>query len=211
MANVKYKDQEWAVGTPIAGEQLSANGVYTGQQGPTPMQGHGETTADPYHVAHGIIRQGTIMQDSGDEHFPEKCFSIVYNLNGGSGTIPDTQTQDFDGGALTIAGFPATAVVAKFDEDVAETPASTSLKVIANTATPVDGEIRLKDVVPTKYPQSWGFCQESCLFFFQKTNGPLIITGASVLWLLRLQPTIVLKRVCLLMWPQWITVLKFPC
>lgn len=153
MANVKYKDQVFPQDSPVAGEKLSANGVYTGQHKGTPMQGHGETAAnaDPYHVAHGIIRTGTIMQDAGDVAFPEKCFSIVYNLNGGSGTIPDTQTQDFDGGALTIAGFPATAVVAKyFDEDVAETPASTSLKVIANTATPVDGEIRLKDVVPTK-------------------------------------------------------------
>lgn len=153
MANVKYKDQVFPEASPIAGEKLSANGVYTGQHKGTPMQGHGETAAnaDPYHVAHGIIRQGTIMQDAGDSNFPVRCFTITYDLNGGSGTVPDAQQQGFNGGALTLATFPATAVVPKyFEKDTDGTPADTSLLVVADTKTPEDGEIRLSDVTPAK-------------------------------------------------------------
>lgn len=175
MANVKYKDQVFPQDSPVAGEKLSANGVYTGQHKGTPMQGHGETAAnaDPYHVAHGIIRTGTIMQDAGDVAFPEKCFTISYDLNGGSGDVPAKQTQAFAGtGALTLATFPATATVAKyFEQD--SVPEATSLKVIANTATPKDDEIRLEDVKPTKSnytPTVGDFVKKTAYSAFFKWN-----------------------------------------
>lgn len=153
MTNVKYKDQNWAEGTPIAGEKLSANGVYTGQHKGTPMQGYGETAAnsDPYHVPHGIVRSGTIMQDAIDAKFPERCFTISYDLNGGIGNAPTNQIQGFSGGALVLADFPSTATVAKyFEKDTGEQPAPTSLEVISDSAVPVDGQIRISDVLPTK-------------------------------------------------------------
>lgn len=146
--NVKYKDQ-----TLSSGEQLSANGVYTGHQIGTPLQGDSEAAAnaDAYHVPHSTVRQGTIAQDAQDNKFPEKCFSISYDLNGGTGAAPAPQTQAFSGdGKLTIAGFPATGATPPkyFEKD--ESSLSTSLKVVADNATPGEGEIRVKDVLPRK-------------------------------------------------------------
>lgn len=75
MANeVKYKDQKWGEDTPIAGEQLSANGSYTGHKNGTPTQGAGEdeANADSYVVAHETVRYGTITQDADPEaNMPE--------------------------------------------------------------------------------------------------------------------------------------------
>ncbi|MDD3020942.1 MAG: InlB B-repeat-containing protein [Alphaproteobacteria bacterium] len=105
---MKYKDQNWPEASPVAGEKLSANGIYTGQHKGSPMQGYGETAAnaDAYAVEHDTIRQGTVMQDAQDSNFPVKCFIISYNLNGAVGTTPADQQQGFSGGALTVAAAP---------------------------------------------------------------------------------------------------------
>ncbi len=150
---MKYKDQSWPAGSPIAGEKLSANGVYTGQQEGTPMQGHGETAANAnaYYTEHGTVRFGTAMQDAGDSNFLSKCFVVSYNLNGGTGVGPVYQEQGFAGGALTLPAFPVTAAVANYyDEDIATPAADTSLLVVADSATPEAGEIKLSDVSPAK-------------------------------------------------------------
>lgn len=72
MATTKYTDQKWPVGGPCAGQSLSANGEYVGEQVGTPMQGANETAAnaDPFFAAHSTVRQGTLMPDAADKNFP---------------------------------------------------------------------------------------------------------------------------------------------
>lgn len=76
MANViKYKNQAFPVGHPIAGERMSTNGYYTGEKKGMPMQDY----ADPqdgqnnnaYWVEGNTIRFGTIMQDATQGSMPE--------------------------------------------------------------------------------------------------------------------------------------------
>lgn len=66
MAKVTYADTVWPTGSPIEGEQLSANGYYTGQHMGMPTQGANEpdVNTDPHYVEHNTIRYGTAMQDA---------------------------------------------------------------------------------------------------------------------------------------------------
>lgn len=68
---VKYKDVNWPVGTPIAGERLATNGHYTGEHKGTVMQDAlTEGTDAAYSVENATVRLGTMMQDAKDGHFP---------------------------------------------------------------------------------------------------------------------------------------------
>lgn len=71
MANhVKYENQIW--GAPIAGERLSTNGHYTGEQKGTPIQDAKVSGVQAAHgVEEGIVRLGTIMQDAIEGSMPK--------------------------------------------------------------------------------------------------------------------------------------------
>lgn len=68
MANeVKYENQTWGSGTPIAGERLSTNSHYTGEHKGTPTQdakGTTTTNVNAYYVEENTIRYGTVLQDA---------------------------------------------------------------------------------------------------------------------------------------------------
>lgn len=69
MANmVKYQNQVW--GEPIAGERLSTNGHYTGEQLGTVTQ-DALVTMQPHMVEDSIVRLGTITQDAIEGSTPE--------------------------------------------------------------------------------------------------------------------------------------------
>lgn len=72
MANVvKYKNVDWAEGTPIAGERLATNGYYTGEHKGSVMQDAKNADANVAHnVEANVVRLGTMMQDAADENFP---------------------------------------------------------------------------------------------------------------------------------------------
>ena len=62
MANeVKYQNQVW--GEPIAGERLSTNGHYTGEQIGTVIQ-DAKCAMTAHMVEDGIVRIGTMIQDA---------------------------------------------------------------------------------------------------------------------------------------------------
>lgn len=105
---MKYKDTKWTGGTPIDGEQLSANGIYTGQQVGTPMQGKDETEAndDTYYTEHETAHFGTIMQDAKDTKAPHPLFEVFYDLNGAVGTVPTSQIQSNFGANITLSAAP---------------------------------------------------------------------------------------------------------
>lgn len=71
MANeVKYQNQIW--GEPIAGERLSTNGHYTGEQLGTPTQDAKNSASNVAHcVESAIVRYGTMMQDTVEGSTPE--------------------------------------------------------------------------------------------------------------------------------------------
>ena len=74
MANTfKYKNVDWAEGTPIAGERLATNAHYTGEFKGTVMQDAlGSSAANaPHYVEGNIVRLGTILGDALDPNFPE--------------------------------------------------------------------------------------------------------------------------------------------
>lgn len=102
---MKYKDTKWTGGTPIDGEQLSVNGIYTGQQVGTPMQGKDETEAndDTYYTEHETTHFGTIMQDAKDTNAPQPLFEVFYDLNGAVGTVPTSQIQSDFGANITLS------------------------------------------------------------------------------------------------------------
>ena len=99
---MKYKDTKWTGGTPIDGEQLSVNGIYTGQQVGTPMQGKDETEAndDTYYTEHETTHFGTIMQDAKDTNAPQPLFEVFY------GTVPTSQIQSDFGANITLSAAP---------------------------------------------------------------------------------------------------------
>lgn len=69
MANeVKYQNQVW--GEPIAGERLSTNGHYTGEQLGTVTQ-DAKATMTPHIVEEAIVRLGTMTQDAIEGSTPE--------------------------------------------------------------------------------------------------------------------------------------------
>lgn len=72
MANqVRYKNVDWAEGTPIAGERLATNGYYTGEHKGSVTQDAKDASANVAHYAEGAtVRLGTMMQDAGDANFP---------------------------------------------------------------------------------------------------------------------------------------------
>lgn len=76
MRQVYYEDQTWAEGTPVAGEQLSVNGHYTGEHLGTPMQDAAdpEISANPHWVANNTVRHSPIIQDAAD---PDAPFEIA--------------------------------------------------------------------------------------------------------------------------------------
>lgn len=82
MANeVKYQNQVWAEGTPIAGERLSTNGHYTGEHKGTVMQDASvEGTEQPHAVEEGIVRYGTMMGDATVGSMPAVVVSVVHKL-----------------------------------------------------------------------------------------------------------------------------------
>ena len=66
MANIKYTDQKYGEGTPLAGEYISVNGYYKGNHEGVPMQdakAEVGVNKDAYYVEHNTIHFGTIMQD----------------------------------------------------------------------------------------------------------------------------------------------------
>ena len=70
MANeIKYENQVW--GEPIAGERLSTNGYYTGEQKGTPMQ---DALVEGAQAAHSnevnTVHLGTITQDAIEGSMP---------------------------------------------------------------------------------------------------------------------------------------------
>lgn len=69
MANeVKYQNQIW--GEPIAGERLSTNGHYTGEQLGSVTQ-DAKCTMKAHMVEENIVRYGTMTQDAIEGSTPE--------------------------------------------------------------------------------------------------------------------------------------------
>lgn len=69
MANVvKYQNQIW--GEPITGEVLSVNGHYCGEHLGTVTQ-DAKAEMKPHMVEEGIVRYGTMTQDSIEGSTPE--------------------------------------------------------------------------------------------------------------------------------------------
>lgn len=69
---VKYDNQVWAEGTPIAGERLSTNGCYTGEHKGTVLQdAKTEGIDQPYGVENATIRYGTLMGDAIEGSMPK--------------------------------------------------------------------------------------------------------------------------------------------
>ena len=67
---IKYENQVW--GEPIAGERLSTNGYYTGEQKGTVMQDAKAGGAVAAHVVEeNTIRLGTMMQDAIEGSMPK--------------------------------------------------------------------------------------------------------------------------------------------
>ena len=69
MANtVRYQNQVWGEGTPIAGERLSTNGHYTGEHLGTPTQDAKAKApimnTNPHYIEEMTVRYGTITQDA---------------------------------------------------------------------------------------------------------------------------------------------------
>lgn len=70
MANiVKYQNQVW--GEPIAGERLSTNGHYTGEQLGSVTQ-DAKASMTPHMVEESTVRLGTITQDAIEGSTPTK-------------------------------------------------------------------------------------------------------------------------------------------
>ena len=105
---MKYKDTKWTGGTPIDGEMLSANGIYTGQQKGTPMQGKDETAAnaDAYYTEHETVHFGTIMQDAQDTNAPQPLYEVYYDLNGAVGSVAASEIQSDVGANITLSAAP---------------------------------------------------------------------------------------------------------
>lgn len=150
MAETKYADQFWGEGTPIEGEQLSANGYYTGEHIGKPTQDaeHAGVSADPHYVEHNTVRYGTIMQDASESgaNMPDvgvvvtniltgctssdmtgvaaknKDYEVVYKADSGY-TLPSTVTVKKGGSPLTLT------------DQYTWTQASGTLKVLAANVT----------------------------------------------------------------------------
>ena len=70
MANeIKYQNQVWA--EPIAGERLSTNGHYTGEQVGSPLQDAKDSVNDAYAVENNTIRYGHMTQDAVEGSTPK--------------------------------------------------------------------------------------------------------------------------------------------
>lgn len=104
---MKYKDVTWS--TPIDGEMLAANGIYTGEQVGTPTQGNNETeyNGDAHFIEHNTIHAGSITQDAKDTNFPKVLYEVFYRLNGAVGTVPEDQVQPDFGGQITLSAAPS--------------------------------------------------------------------------------------------------------
>lgn len=68
MANeMKYENQVWPEGSPIAGERLSTNSHYTGEHKGSPTQdslGASTTNTNAHWVEDNVVRYGTVLQDA---------------------------------------------------------------------------------------------------------------------------------------------------
>lgn len=83
MAQMKYTDVNWPVGSPIAGERLATNGYYTGQHKGSVTQDYADgADNDPYVVERTSIRQGTILQDYLEENAPADGVGLTQKLTG---------------------------------------------------------------------------------------------------------------------------------
>ena len=87
---------------------LAANGHYCGQHLGKPAQDaeHTGASGDPYWVEHNTIQAGTITQDAEDTNFPDRVWTVSYDLNGAVGTVPASQTQTEEAGSLTLSAAP---------------------------------------------------------------------------------------------------------
>ena len=103
-----YKDVTWPSSSPIQDEMLAANGHYCGQHLGKPAQDaeHTGASGDPYWVEHNTIQAGTITQDAEDTNFPDRVWTVSYDLNGAVGTVPASQTQTEEAGSLTLSAAP---------------------------------------------------------------------------------------------------------
>lgn len=128
MAITKYADQNWAVGTAVAGEKLSANGYYTGQHKGAPTQDAlgGAANIDPYDVEHNTVRYGTITQDAAtDANMPTSgAVMVAFNLTNCTASVAP-------GGVATTSNFTTTFAA---DEGY-ELPAAITVTIGGNPAT----------------------------------------------------------------------------
>lgn len=71
---MKYQNVNWPEGTPVTGERLATNGVYTGQQKGTPTQDAAAgADNEAYPTARATEMQGTLTPDAADTNFPQKA------------------------------------------------------------------------------------------------------------------------------------------
>ena len=90
MEDTKYKDMDWAEGSPVEGERYASNAHFTGQHLGAPMQDAADTNGaneDPYYREHNTARFGTITQDAAGE-MPELD----------TGEEPETEPENPGGG-----------------------------------------------------------------------------------------------------------------
>jgi hypothetical protein len=72
MANLlKYSAVNWAEDTPIAGERLASNALYTGEQVGAVMQDAKAGGSVAHSVEEATLHFGTIMHDAADTNFPK--------------------------------------------------------------------------------------------------------------------------------------------
>ena len=85
MAQTKYVNKNWPGGSPISGERLATNGLYTGQHKGSVAQDYAEgADNDPYVVERHTIRQGTLLGDYLDTNFPTVGVMVEQRLVGAS-------------------------------------------------------------------------------------------------------------------------------
>lgn len=139
MNNPKYANQ-----TNSNSERVSTNGYYTGHHIGTVMQ-DADTNANnvKYQVEDGTIRIGTMTLDAASNSQPIERFKVTYNLNGATGTTPDTAYGN-DSNAVTVSAAPAITTYpagktafskwnTKADGTGTEVSASASLTLAAHT------------------------------------------------------------------------------
>lgn len=138
MAQTKYVNQ-----SNDSGERVSTNGYFTGNHVGTVMQdADSSADNDKYSVETNTIRMGTMMQDSQSGQ-PSQRFKVSYDLNGATGTTPESEYGDDSNKvtasvAPTITAYPEGKEAfskwnSKSDGTGTDTVASASLTLTADT------------------------------------------------------------------------------